>query len=77
MAFVGHYTFFPSAHVRSCAFPGFPVHFRELYMNQNRPLLEIISQYRTILCITYGLGSYFVVDSPLPSVLNDIASNQP
>ena len=40
-------------------------------------LLEIICKLCAILCVVYGLKSAFVVDLPIPFVINVIASNIP
>ena len=77
MAFVGHYTSFPCADVRSCVSLGVPVRSRTFSMHMNWPLLEIIHQLHVILCVFYGLESAFVCNSPILCVLNVISLNQP
>ena len=77
MEFIGHYTSFPCTPVHSCIFPGVPVCSCVFSMHPNWPLLDIIFQLRAILCVPYGLESAFVVDFPIPCVLNVIGSNQP
>ena len=70
MDFVGHYSSFLCAYVRSRTFPGVPVSSHAFSMHPNRPLSEIIRQSRVILCVFYGLESAFVVYSPIPCVPN-------
>ena len=59
------------------ALPCAPVHLRAFFMHPNWPLLDIIHQSRGILCVHYGLKWVFVVDLPIPCVLNFKASNPP
>ena len=63
-------TSFPCAPVISCEFTGVPVCSHVFSMHPNWRLLDII-------CLRYGLESAFVVDFPIPCVLNVIASNRP
>ena len=63
--------------MRYCASPGVPMSSCEFSMHPNWPLVETIYQSRAVLCIIYDIKSAFVVDSPIPYVLNVIASNQP
>ena len=46
-------------------------------MHPNWPLLDIIFQSHTILCILYGLKLAFVVDLPILCVINITALNPP
>ena len=77
MAFVGHYTSFPCTPVRSFVIPGVSVSSRAFSMHVDWPLLDIICQSRAIMCVRYGLELNFVVDVPIPCVLNVISSNPP
>ena len=70
MAFVGDYTSLLCAPLRSYALLGVPVCSHVFSMHPNWSLLDII-------CICYGLELAFVVDFPIPCVLNFITLNQP
>ena len=63
--------------VRSCALLRVSVHFREISMRPNSPLLEFFCQSRAILCVRHGLKSDFVVYLSILCVLNVIALNPP
>ena len=77
MAFFINYIYFPRAHVRSYALSGITIRTRALSLYPNWSLLEIIFQSRVILCIFFGPELDFIVDLPIPCVLNVIAYNQP
>ena len=77
MAFVGNYTSFPCATVRSCVFPEVPVSSSALSMHPNWNLLDIIWRFHVIMCVHFELELEFVVDSQILCVLNVITSNRP